>query len=85
MYDPSVGGLREDFWEELGTIRGLWQDPWCIGGDFNVVTFLRERNKVSRLSSAMRRFSEVIEDLELRDLPLQGGFFAWRGGLNNQL
>ena len=22
VYDPSVGRLREDFWEELGTIRG---------------------------------------------------------------
>ena len=33
----------------------------------------------------MRRFLEVIEDLELRDLPLQGGSFMWRGDLNNQL
>ena len=32
----------------------------------------------------MRRFSEIIEDLELRDFPLQGGSFTWRGGLNNQ-
>ena len=69
----SVGRLRKDFWEELGTIRGLWQDLWCIGGDFNIVRFSSERNRVSRLSSAMRRFMEVIEDLELRDLPLQRG------------
>ncbi|RVW41716.1 Transposon TX1 uncharacterized 149 kDa protein [Vitis vinifera] len=34
---------------------------------------------------AMRRFSEVIEDLELRDLPLQGGLFTWSGGSNDQL
>ena len=66
----TVGRLREDFWEELGTIRGLWQDPWCIGGDFNVIRFLRKMNSLSRLSSVMRRFSEVIEDMELRDLPL---------------
>ncbi|KAL6320089.1 hypothetical protein AAG906_004598 [Vitis piasezkii] len=32
----------------------------------------------------MRRFSEIIEDLELRDLPLQGGSFTWRDDLNNQ-
>lgn len=32
----------------------------------------------------MRRFSKVIKDLELQDLPLQGGSFTWRGGLNNQ-
>ncbi|RVW83895.1 hypothetical protein CK203_042030 [Vitis vinifera] len=26
-YGPAVRRFREDFWEELGTIRGLWQDP----------------------------------------------------------
>ena len=36
-----------------------------------------------RLSEAMHRFSEVIEDLELRDLPLLGGSFTWRGGLHS--
>lgn len=32
----------------------------------------------------MRRFLEVIEELELRGFPLQGGPFTWRGGLDNQ-
>ena len=32
----------------------------------------------------MKRFSEIIEDLELRDLPLHRGAFTWKGGLNNQ-
>ena len=36
------------------------------------------------MSSSMRRFSEVIDDLDLRDLPLQGGPFTWSGGLNSQ-
>ena len=78
MYGPSVRRLREELWEELGTMKGL-------GGYFNVVRFLRERNRDSRPSSAMRRFSEVIKELELWDLPLQGGSFTWRGGLNRFL
>ncbi|RVX23146.1 hypothetical protein CK203_000906 [Vitis vinifera] len=32
----------------------------------------------------MWRFSEVIDDLDLRDLPLQRGPFTWSGGLNSQ-
>ncbi|RVW37191.1 Mitochondrial carrier protein MTM1 [Vitis vinifera] len=43
--------------------------------------FPMEWNKSSRLSSTMRRFSEIIEELELRDLPLQGGFLLPRESL----
>ena len=32
----------------------------------------------------MRRFSHIIDELELRDLPIQGGRYTWKGGLNNQ-
>lgn len=41
-----------------------------------MVRFPRECSKGSSLSSSMRRFSKVIEDLELRDLPLQGVFVS---------
>ena len=66
VYGLIVERLREAFREELGAIRGgsLWQGPWCIRADFNVIRFMREQNKASRLCPTMRRFSEVIEDLE---------------------
>ena len=54
-----------------------------MAGDFNVVRFPVESNKGGRLTYSMRIFSEIIEDLELRDLPLQGDSFTWKGGLNN--
>ena len=38
----TIGRLIEAFWKELGTIGGLCQDPWCLGGDFNVIRFMRE-------------------------------------------
>ena len=56
-----------------------------MGGDFNLVRFPEERSKGGGLTASMRRFSEVLEDLELRDYPLRGGPFTWRGGLNNQV
>lgn len=72
VYGPTMKRYREFFWEELGVIRGLWNDPWCIGGDFIVIRFPSEHSRDRRVSSSMRRFSEVIDDLDLRDLPLRG-------------
>ena len=49
-----------------------------------MIRFPNECRRGGRVSPSMRRFSEVIDDLDLRDLPLQGGPFTWSGGLNNQ-
>ena len=51
--------------------------------DFNVIRFPTKCNRGGKLTYVMRRFSEVIKDLELRDLTLQGGPFTWSGDLNN--
>ena len=32
----------------------------------------------------MRRFAEIVNELGLRDLPLQGGLFTWSGGRNGR-
>ena len=84
VYRTVERSKREMFWEELGSVKGLWEGPWCIGGDFNMVLSPNERNAEGRLSHSMRRFTKVINELGLKDLPLQGGPFTWRGGHNNQ-
>ena len=83
VYGPFSKMEREALWDELGAIRGLWEDPWCIGGDFNITLFPRERSSQRRMNSAMRKFAEIVDDLGLMDLPLQGGEFTWNGGQNN--
>ena len=56
----------------------------CVGGDFNEIIYPNERSRGGRFSNSMRRFSDILNDLELRDLPLQGGPYTWRGGLNGR-
>ena len=85
VYGPVHYYEREFLWFELGDIKSLWSDPWCVGGDFNVIRLPSEIRNCLNLSSAMRRFSEVIDELQLRDLPLVGGSYTWCGGLNNRL
>ena len=67
---PTSNKDRELLWDELGAIRGLWGEPWCIRGDFNVIRFPNKRNREGRISSSMRRFSQIIDKLELKDVPL---------------
>ena len=83
VWSHCEGGERR-FLSKLGAIRGLWNELWCVVGDFNMIRFRSERSRGGRLSPTMRRFSEVIEE-ELRDLPRQGGMFTWSGGFNNPL
>ena len=84
VYGPGLSSLKEEMWEELGSVRGLWDGPWCIGGDFNASISPNESNRGGRITQAMRRFASVIDDLGVGDLPLQGGPFTWSGGTNGQ-
>ncbi|RVW76867.1 Transposon TX1 uncharacterized 149 kDa protein [Vitis vinifera] len=36
VYGPFTRLEREWLWEEVGAIRGIWEGPWCLGGDFNI-------------------------------------------------
>ena len=83
VYGPTLRRDRESFSEELGAIKGLWNGPWCVVGDFNAILSPEERSRGGSLNSNMRRFLKVIEDLELKDLPMVGGPFTWIGGVNN--
>ena len=76
VYGPVEKSLIEPFWEEFGSIKGLWEEPWCVGDDFNEILSLDERSKGGRTSNSMRRFPDILNDLGLRDLPLQGGPFT---------
>lgn len=51
-----MGLPMENLLAELGSIKELWDYPWCVGEDFNVFRFPRERNRGERFSIAMKRF-----------------------------
>ena len=84
VYGPFTRVDRECLWEEIGAIRGIWEGPWCLRGDFNIILSQSERSRQGRITSIMRRFAQVVDELGLVDLQLQGGAFTWSGGLNNQ-
>ena len=72
--------FKEAFWEELGCIKGWWEGPWCLGGNFNKILSPSERARGGNFYPSMRRFVGIMNELGLRDFPLQGGHFTWKGG-----
>lgn len=43
VYGPTDYDDREDFWGELAAIRGWWNIPWCLCGDFNATKSPKDR------------------------------------------
>ena len=82
VYGPNHNNLRGQMWDELIGIQQYWDVPWCYIGDFNIVRFPSERLGGSRLTLAMENFFEFIEELNLIDLPLEGGSYTWYSGSN---
>ena len=39
IYGPTNDEYIREMWEDLGAIKGLWREPWCIRGDFNMIRF----------------------------------------------
>ncbi|RVW30990.1 hypothetical protein CK203_100656 [Vitis vinifera] len=66
--------------KRLGRLEEYGKNPVCRGR-FNVILSQRERNRQGRITATMRRFAQVIDELGLVDLPLQGGGYTWSGGL----
>ena len=74
---PTNIGDKADFCAELSHVAGIWNHPWILGGDFNVIRFPNEKKGGCAISPAMRDFSNWIRFHDLVDLPLRGTDFPW--------
>ncbi|KAG6669591.1 hypothetical protein CIPAW_01G254900 [Carya illinoinensis] len=81
VYGPNADSDRRLLWDELAGLHSWWDLPWCIGGDFNVTRFSSESFGNRRMCPTISDFSECIFELNLVDLPLEGGIYTW---VNNQ-
>lgn len=77
VYGPNQEEERGSFLDEIASGRSLFNLPRCVGGNFNVLQRMSERNNCSRILASMQRFSSWIENMELVDLPLGGASFTW--------
>ena len=77
VYGPINSLWSKDFLMELQNLYGLAYTKWCKGGDFNVIRRSVEKLGGSGITLNMRRFDELIRELELFDPPLRNASFTW--------
>uniref|UniRef100_A0A2N9IH31 Reverse transcriptase domain-containing protein n=1 Tax=Fagus sylvatica TaxID=28930 RepID=A0A2N9IH31_FAGSY len=77
VYGPNLDSERGLLWEELSGLLSWWDAPCCIGGDFNVVRFPREKSGMVSFNSAMHEFNDFKSECGLMDIQLEGGLFTW--------
>ncbi|XP_028059328.1 uncharacterized protein LOC114263032 [Camellia sinensis] len=77
VYASNDVGKRRQLWKSLKNLKISYPNPWCMGGDFNEIRFLGERKGCSRRDRGMNDFNELIDQLNLVDLPMKGRRFTW--------
>jgi endonuclease/exonuclease/phosphatase family metal-dependent hydrolase len=78
MYGPS-SGPRGDFLQQIKQAKPNLNVPWIICGDFNMVLRSEERS-TNVLKPRDRDFKNLVDELGLIDLLIQGRNFTWSNG-----
>jgi exonuclease III len=77
VYGPQGNEDKISFLQELRDIRLANQGPWIIVGDFNLIYKAEDKNNNNYNRAMMGRFRRLIDDLDLKDIPLHGRKFTW--------
>ncbi|XP_028052944.1 uncharacterized protein LOC114257381 [Camellia sinensis] len=77
LYAPNEVIRRKQLWDLIINIRPLFNIPWCIGDDFNVIQRISERRGCIRTDREMNDFNKFIDRMEFLDMPMLGRNFTW--------
>ena len=88
VYAKCTRRERLSLWEDISQLGISSLEPWCIGGDFNIITNAAERQGGSQPNiQAMADFGKFILEEGLLDLGYTGSPFTWErpDGLKQRL
>lgn len=68
VYGPSTRADKQPFLQELRDVRASCPGPWMVCGDFNLIYMASDKNNGRLHRGLMRRFREVIDDLQLDEI-----------------
>jgi len=77
VYGPQGDDNKLLFMQELRDVRVACIGPWLVLGDFNLIARTEDKNNSLVNRAMMGRFRRLINDLELKELPMLGRKFTW--------
>jgi hypothetical protein len=92
VYGSAEEDKKEDFLREMASYCAKWKDPYIVGGDFNILRFSHEKNKVFVPNRFSDMFNSVINVYDLREIHISGGcipslitmlFLHWRSWIES--
>lgn len=80
VYGPFQTSKKATFLAGLSDLKDwVKEDPWIIGGDFNIIRSLDEKKGgVRTTSAATNLFNKFIEETKLVDIRPTNGMFTWQ-------
>ncbi|KAK8686037.1 hypothetical protein V6N13_125065 [Hibiscus sabdariffa] len=80
-YGSTDNIIRRELWQQLHCISvSVGNEPWVIGGDFNIFTDSLESSDMEHrgpyATNDMLEFKECLADFELTDHPYTGPVFT---------
>jgi hypothetical protein len=83
VYDPQGDATKLEFLQEIKQINLRAYSKWLILGDFNLICRASDKNTGWVNRRLMSSFSHILDELELKELHLQGQRFTWTSATSN--
>jgi ligand-binding sensor domain-containing protein len=76
VYGAPHDENKIQFLSELSAFYSKSNEPLLIGGDFNIVRYIKERNRAHSLHRFFDIFNTPINFHELKEIVMTGGIFT---------
>jgi hypothetical protein len=85
VYGAAQYEKKLQFLSELSAFCSKSNEPLLIGGYFNIVRYIEERNRAHSLHIFSDIFNTLINFHELREIVMTGGLFTWSNNQDNPI
>lgn len=83
VYGPQRRRRKERFLDELKILKNRVTASWLLAGDFNMIYKASDKNNDRLDRRLMTKFRQMLQELELKEINLQGRKYTWTNGQEN--